>query len=205
MFGGLLSGILGLFGANKMANTQAQATQAAMDNFRLGYDYLLDNELVQGAQTGGQRAQESIMALLGLGGDQAAAEQAFNQFRDSTGYQFRLGEGLGAIEGSQAAGGLLNSGATLKGLADYGQGMASAEFNNYLAQLLGQQETGLSAAYNVASGGESAGANVANAALEGAAAQNDIFYTGLANVGSGLIDMFGANQAQQNVNNYYGY
>lgn len=45
-------------------------------------------------------------------------------------YQFRLGEGTKAIEGSAAAKGLLRSGGTLKDLAGYGQDLASQEYGN---------------------------------------------------------------------------
>ncbi|MFP5504939.1 MAG: hypothetical protein ACLGH6_01955, partial [Gammaproteobacteria bacterium] len=41
------------------------------------------------------------------------------------GYQFELGQGLAAVEGSAAARGMLRSGRTLKDLTAYAQGLAS--------------------------------------------------------------------------------
>lgn len=46
------------------------------------------------------------------------------------GYQFRLDEGKKAVEGSAAARGGLNSGATLKALERFGQNFASNEYQN---------------------------------------------------------------------------
>lgn len=56
-------------------------------------------------------------------------EQAFN-FQADPGYQFRLNQGVGAIQNKAAAGGALRSGATLKALMNYGQGAASDEYGN---------------------------------------------------------------------------
>ena len=55
-------------------------------------------------------------------------------------YNWRFNEGVRAIDRSAAARGALNSGGTLKALANYGQGLASTEFgadfdrNNQLAK-----------------------------------------------------------------------
>ena len=73
-------------------------------------------------------------------------QDAFKNYQDSTGYQFRLNQGQRAIGSNFAARGLSNSGAAAKSLLGYNQGMASNEFGNYLNQLAGQQNLGLSAA-----------------------------------------------------------
>lgn len=52
------------------------------------------------------------------------------------GYQFRLQQGLGALQASQAAKGLLRSGASYKGLEDYGQASASQEYQNVFQRAL---------------------------------------------------------------------
>jgi hypothetical protein len=85
----------------------------------------------------------------GVGGNvpaPGAAQAGFDAFRNSTGYNFRLNEGQRAITNNQAVRGMLNSGATLKGLTRFGQGVASEEFGNYLNTLLGQQSLGANAA-----------------------------------------------------------
>jgi hypothetical protein len=55
-------------------------------------------------------------------------------------YKFRLEQGAGALASSNAARGLLNSGAAATALMDYGQGMASTEFANQFARA-GVQDT----------------------------------------------------------------
>lgn len=52
------------------------------------------------------------------------------QIESDPGYQFRMGEGLKALERSGAARGTLNSGRTLKEITRFGQGLASDEFSN---------------------------------------------------------------------------
>ena len=56
-------------------------------------------------------------------------------FTESPGYQFRLNQGLNAVQKSAAARGLLGSGGTMKALNDYAQGQASSEFENYANRL----------------------------------------------------------------------
>ncbi len=158
IIGGIASAIIGKKSADK-AGEQAMT----------GFNYLQSNPLISQAQQRGGVAGSRIGALLGLGGNPAAAEAAFDQCRDSTGYQFRLGQGISAIEQSAATRGLLSSGSTLKGLAEYGQGLASSEFQNYLQALSGAEGTGLSAAYNVASQGQAGGAQAAQYTRQGAA------------------------------------
>lgn len=51
-------------------------------------------------------------------------------FQKDPGYDFRMSEGLKAIERSAAARGGLNSGATMKALTKYNQDFASNEYNN---------------------------------------------------------------------------
>lgn len=71
------------------------------------------------------------------------AQNAFDTFRGSTGYQFRMNEGVRAID---AGAPVRNSGATLKARQQYGQNLASNEFGNYLGYLGNQQNLGFGAA-----------------------------------------------------------
>lgn len=56
--------------------------------------------------------------------------------QNDPGYQFRLNEGLKALQASAAARGVLNSGGTLKGIEDYGQNYASQEYGNVFNRAL---------------------------------------------------------------------
>ena len=144
--GGIVGGLSSIFGGNKTEKKSAAAS-------RLGFDYLRNNPLVGEAQGFGSdalgRADTAAglqSALLGLGGDQEAADRAFSTYRDSTGYDFRLGQGMDAIEGSRAARGILNSGATAKELNSFAQNMASEEYSRYLDQLSRREGADMSGA-----------------------------------------------------------
>jgi len=75
-------------------------------------------------------------------------------------YQFRLKQGQQALDRSSAARGMGYSGAQLKAAQDYGQGMASTEFQNYYNRLAGLAQGGQQAANTL--GGM--GSNYANSA-----------------------------------------
>lgn len=92
----------------------------------------------------------AIAAMLGLGGDNSAA---FNNFKNSTGYNFLLDSGISAIKGGNASQGLFNSGATGQALTRYGQNLASTTYGDYMDRLLGLGQLGLGAANTVAGAG----------------------------------------------------
>jgi len=102
----------------------------------------------------GKSALENYRDIV-LGGDAS-------KFRTTPGYEFRLGEGVKALErGASARGGLL-SGAQQKALTRYGQDIGSQEYQNYLSQLAGLMGQGYGA--STTSGGylTGAGSNLAN-------------------------------------------
>lgn len=132
---------------------------------------------------GGQTAQE-------------AANAAFDIFRNSTGYQFRVNEGQDAMNSGFGASGTLQSGAALKALDDYRQNMASNEFGNYMSYLGNQQGVGLSAgsalagvgqnyANSMAANNNNAASAIGNAAL--VKGQNNPFGNALGMIGGGLL------------------
>lgn len=133
---------------------------------------------------------------------QADYNKAFQNYQNSTGYQFRLGEGIRAID---AGAPVRNSGATLKARQAYGQNLASNEFGNYLGYLSNQQGVGLSGASaqagvgqnyvnSVSANNANAGNSAANAAfMRGQATQN--MYGGIA---GGLGQIFGSSFSSGN-------
>lgn len=135
----------------------------------------------------GNAAGDTINALLGIGGTttangtggvspQQAATDAYNLFKQSTGYQDRLQEGYNAVNSNYAGNGLLQSGAAQKALLRYGQSQASNEFGNYLGALGNQQGVGLSGASALAGVGQSYANNM------GQISQNSANYAGQAAV-----------------------
>lgn len=79
-------------------------------------------------------------------------EQLVNvPFEESPGYNFRFNEGVRALDRAAAARGMLGSGARLRALQRYGQGIASDEYANYMNRLaalagIGQTATAQGAA-----------------------------------------------------------
>jgi len=118
-------------------------------------------------------AESYNRGLAAIGGPQAV------EYTQSPGYQFRLDEGMKAIERGAAARGRVDSGETMKALQQYGQGLAAqdyeafeqkqkADYYNYLAALSGQ--SGQSAAGQAAGLGASSAAGAADIIGSGAKA-----------------------------------
>lgn len=129
---------------------------------------------------------------------QQAANSAFDIFRNSTGYQFRLGEGLDAVSSAYAGIGGLQSGAAMRGINEYGQNFASNEFGNYMNALGGQQAVGAGAASSLAGVGQNfAGtvidSNNANTQNQMAAqlGRQNVFGNMLGTIGGGALGFLG--------------
>lgn len=167
--------------------------QAGMDEWRAEQ---------QAAQQPMQYQQPQAMA--GQPAAQPTARSAFDNYRASTGYQFRLGEGQNAINSNYAARGLLESGAAQKALLRYGQDFGAGEFGNYLGALQGQQALGASSASalagvstnmgnTVTANNQAAGSALANSQLMGGAASQNM-WAGIGNSvanAAGQMNMLG--------------
>ena len=127
----------------------------------------------------------------GLATYEKMVEAGPGEFETSPGYQFRLGEGLKAIEQSAAARGKQLSGQTSKALTEYAQGVATGEYDSFLQRyyqsLLPYQDLsaqGLGAAARTGQIGQSTAQGIAG------------IQTGTAsNIASGLLTS-AANQGQ---------
>lgn len=75
-------------------------------------------------------------------GPEAYKDPGFNlaDLMNDPGYKFRLAQGLGAVQNSAAANGMLHGGNTVAGLNDYAQGAASAEVNNAFNRYTNQRD-----------------------------------------------------------------
>lgn len=146
--GSVAGGVAAGKGAAKAAAIQQQTSREQMQFAQNMYDKTAATYAPD--ITYGNRASDAISNLLGIGnGGTAAATQAqqdaFKNWRDSTGYQFNLNQGLNAINSNAYAQGAGNSGATMKALQDRGNQVADTYFGNYLSQLGGQQAVGMQA------------------------------------------------------------
>jgi hypothetical protein len=114
----------------------------------------------------------------------ATAQNAWDAFRNSTNYQWRLGQGMGALTSAQSAKGALDSGAATKAAITFNQNYAANELSNYMNLLAGQQNMGLSAAGAVMGVGNTYSGNVAAQNTSAAnAAANAALVNGQANAG----------------------
>ena len=156
----LLGGYLSSSGQQQAASTQATAStqdaliraaaaeQALRENARLAQEQVARNAPTVQA---GDTARNRMLDLIGLSGRTGAAgygsaNQPFSMagfdpnslmrnfgaadFQTDPGYNFRLSEGLKAIDRQAAARGGLISGAGLKAAGRYGQDVASQEYGN---------------------------------------------------------------------------
>jgi hypothetical protein len=157
ILGGILSGVLGLAGANRAANAQAGAAQNQLAFNQQVYDDISAN--FKPYLDMGLQGQQAYNSLLGLG----QAPAGFTGFQQSPGYQFAMNQGMDASRSQAAAMGGLNSGRTLRDLNAFGQGLANQEYQTYLNRLQGIGQQGQSAAGMQGAAGQQFGANALNA------------------------------------------
>lgn len=127
----------------------------------------------------GQNALTVAGNLAGANGPDAA-QTAQQDFFTSPGYQFRLDEGMRAVDAGAAARGMLRSGSTLKGEQKFAQGLASEEFGNYYNRLYNLSDQGLTAGQ----AGAGVSNNAALGALGGANAQSSIYSNTASSLGA---------------------
>lgn len=192
-----LGGALSASSKKKAAAKAATISQQTADtnNALAGQVYQQSSNALAPYTQAGNPAGTQINSMLGLSG--APAQTAgFNQFRNSTGYQFRLREGMNQLNSGYAGAGVLQSGAAMRGAQEYGQNFASNEYSNYMGLLDNQQRLGLSATMGQAGLGQSyvgnvtqnnlgAGQDQANAALM--RGQNNPFAAALGGIGGTLM------------------
>ncbi len=197
----IVGGVVAAKSASNANKTTQQATAA--NNALQSQIYEQNRTTLAPYVQAGNRATNSIQALLGLGGTQGqptyeyqpgmtedynggmrftpgqqvltgysggqtsqdAARAAFDQYRGSTGYDFRLSEGNKSMSAALGRGNMLESGAAVKSAIKFGQNTASDEFSRYLDALRGQQLTGLT--------GASAQAGVGNTFATNTSANNN--------------------------------
>lgn len=149
-----------IYGMNEAENAAARAQQASQKAAALQQEGLSAG--IKELESGRGRATNYLglydpfissgtdsTSLLrqALGLDGAGSQKTFyDNFQNDPGYQATLKGGTNAVETSQAGGGMLRSGGTLKALMDYGARLQGGIFNNRLAQLAGLSSSGQQAA-----------------------------------------------------------
>lgn len=143
---------LSLFGGGKLDGRTGQnssSSSSVTDN----QAYPMLSQALSPQVNNATNSSNMMSNLLGLNGG-GGQNAAFDNWRNSTGYQFGMDQGTSAITGSAAAKGLLNSGSTAKALNTYGQNYANTQFGNYFQQLLGLGNQGNNAAGVIENAGQ---------------------------------------------------
>lgn len=174
LIGSVGSALLGSRSAKKAAKAQTNAAEAA--NAIEAQQYEQSRKDLEPWRKQGVTSLSQLAALMRPGTDMTTRFSA-SDFKTDPGYQFRLQQGNRALDRSQAARGMLNSGAALKAAMKYGQGLASDEYQNAYNRWA-QQNSDI---YN----------RLAGLAGTGQQATNQ-----LASLGSNFASQYGANVGQ---------
>ena len=115
----------------------------------------------------GNDANDTLAALLGLGGDEEAAGEGYQNFLNSTGYNNVVDEAMRGLTGSFSSRGLRKSGAAYKGLQDRASGLGKQWFANYLGNVGDVANRGLQAGGLIGNAGQVSKSKGGSAGLGG--------------------------------------
>lgn len=156
------------------AETSLQATREAIAAQKEMYEQGRQ-DLAPWREAGG-RALTDLEALM---------KQGPGEFTKSPGYEFTLSEGTKAIERAASAGGRLASGRTIKESIGYAEGLASTEYDKFLARYyakLNPYQTmaglGQTTAATTAQAGTQTGAGIASSLMSGGSTAANAYYQG---------------------------
>lgn len=176
-----------IYAANKAGKAQTKAAKSATgtelamqreaqtynnDMYRrgrndIGENFISAENYIGNYDNYGQRANNRLADLSGINGVQNIGKQ----LTADPGYQFRMQQGVNALDRSAAARGTLQSGAQMKALTQYGQGLASDELGNTFGRLTNMRDSAQTAANNLSQVRMQKGTALANLAT-GNASQN---------------------------------
>lgn len=195
------SSLLGAGAASSAARTQARATDAATAAQERMFAKQV--ELQEPFRKVGVNALPELVA--------ASKYEPFTmaKYQADPGYGFRLREGMKALERSAAARGGLLSGATLRGVQEYGQDLASQEYTNAFNRYQAERQARLNPLQSLAGMSQTSantltgaagqlGQNIGSNLMAGGAARAS-GYMGAANALTGGLSQYLAysqNQAQ---------
>lgn len=186
---GFLSDVVGGLTGSTAADAAKQAARTQAEAIRSSMAYM------QPFYQSGVTAQNQLMKLLGLGGDtqaegygSMARDFGMQDFQADPGYAFRMSEGLKALERSAAGRGGAASGAAMKGITQYGQNLASQEYQNAFNRYMANRQSRLSPLQNLMGVGAGAASGLMGGTRDVGEAQ-----------ASGIVGA--ANARQQGINN----
>lgn len=188
--------LLGAYASNRAAQTQADAANRAAD---LQYQQWKESTALQ--EPWRKAGETALNALVPL----ATQYTPFGkeQFQQDPGYQFRLTEGLKALDRQAAARGGLISGAALKATERYGQEMASQEYQNAFNRYQTERQARLNPLQSLAGLGQTTAQQIGQAGQQMAANVGEAQQSAAAARSSGYVG--GVNALTQGLGNYLGY
>lgn len=162
--GALIGAGTGIYSANKAGDA------AQMQQNSANYATQVQQQEFQQQQANQQPwLQAGAGALSQMGNPSFQQNFTAQDFQQDPGYQFDLQQGQEALQRSAAAQGGLQSGGTMKGLAQYTQGMASNEYQNAYNRFMNNKTTNFNQLASIAGLGQTAngqmgqaGSNMAN-------------------------------------------
>lgn len=122
----IIDDIINYFAAKKASEAQERSAQRGLDLQRDIFNQQRADQMPW-MEAGRTTLADLLRQLQGGDFDKQIDP---SQLANDPGFQFRLAEGQKALERSASARGGLNSGATMKSLARYSQGLASDEYQN---------------------------------------------------------------------------
>lgn len=134
------SGLIGADAANKAAQDQAAASGNALALQNAQYQQNRQDTMPWLAA--GKAALQQYSGELGLTKTNADGTPFKSQFQTTPGYDFQVQQGEKGVVNNLAALGMKGSGAALKALTRFRQGLADQSYNNYLDRLSGQSVGG---------------------------------------------------------------
>ena len=165
----VLSAGASIFGASKQADAAKDAAKEQTQATKLT---IKAQEKALERQIGLQEPfrQTGVNALADYGTASQYTPFGMEQFEADPGYQFRMSEGMKALERSAASRGILQSGQTLKNITRFGQDAASQEYQNAFQRYLRERQQKLQPLeYRIGLGQAAASGQAANV---GSTAQN---------------------------------
>jgi hypothetical protein len=174
----LAAGAIGAVGSVVAGGEQASGQEAAANTQQNMFNTIVGQE--QPFLQGGYSAENELLqamgssAATGPGGTAAGTNlpggyltQTFNptqqDLENYPGYQFQLNQGNLALNSANSAGGSALSGAAMKNLMGFNQGLAASNYSNYFNQFQTQQNNIFNRLQGIASMGQNAAGNLGTA------------------------------------------
>jgi hypothetical protein len=182
--------------AGNAADVQAQASKYAADLQKQQFDRQV--QLSEPWRRAGEQALNKLVPI-------ATNYTPFgmSQFQQDPGYAFRLSEGMKGLERSAAARGGLLSGATMKGIQQYGQDLASQEYTNAFNRYQTERQARLAPLQSLAGVGQTTAQQIGQAGQYMAANVGEQMTNAAQARASGYVGS--ANAINQGIGNYLNY